>query len=167
MSPRRNRVPPHLRAVYQLIRKYPGVSNSRIVEMMKGDERVIDYISEELLAVSMLTELRNMVAENNAPSIVSRSLEIHDRMARAGLGDGFRYIVRSVEHGDYIGVKDIQNELQRYSNSFQKKFNARLATISHEFVEIDDVYQEWLRLRYISNPIVQKNLSNNPALAEW
>lgn len=167
MSPRRNRIPPHLRAAYQLIRKYPGVSNNSISEMMQNDERVEKIIDEERHASSMLSELRELVEDGEAPAVVSRALEIHDRMSRAGLGDGFRYIVRSVERGDYIGVKDIQFELGRYSNSFQKKFNARLTSVAEEYDEIMHIYQEWLRLRYFTNPIVQKNLPKNPSLAEW
>mgnify|MGYP006143612567 CR=1 FL=1 len=143
-----------LRAVYQLIRKYPGVSNKGIVEMTNKDERIPDFLSDEEGVNRILKKLRTEAALGNVPSAVERSLMVHDRIRGAGLGDAFRYLVRSVERGDYFGLREIQKELGRNSNSFQKKFNNRIPILAGEIPEIDEIYQAWLRLRYENNPIV-------------
>lgn len=158
MPARRGRVPAHLRAIYQLLRKYPGVSNQAILEMTSGDDR----LSMEMDALDsigdLVSELRQLVVIGEAPEVVGRTLRVHDRMSRAGLGDAFRYIVRSVERGEYFGLREIQTHLGRGSNSFQRKFNTRISEIAPQYPEIGEVYNSWLRLRYMSNPIVQLNL---------
>ena len=161
MGGRRTEVPRHLRALYQLIRKYPGVSSFSIVEMTHNDERFSVEMRNEQSVSQMMIELREIVEEGGAPMAVGRALAVHDRLALAGLGDAYRYLVRSVEHGEYFGIGDIQQELGRMSNSFQRKFNARIEYISKDYPEVGKVYNSWLRLRYINNPIVRMNL------AEW
>jgi hypothetical protein len=161
MGGRRTEVPRHLRALYQLIRKYPGVSSFSIIEMTHNDERFSVEMRNEQSVSQMMIELREIVEEGGAPMAVGRALAVHDRLALAGLGDAYRYLVRSVEHGEYFGIGDIQQELGRMSNSFQRKFNARIEYISKDYPEVGKVYNSWLRLRYINNPIVRMNL------AEW
>ena len=159
MVARRSEVPQHLRAMYQLIRKYPGVSSFSIVEMTQNDGRFSDEMRSEQSISQMMHELRIIVDGGGAPGVVSRALAVHDRLALAGLGDAYRYLVRSVERGEYFGIGDIQQELGRMSNSFQRKFNARIEYISADYPEVGEIYNSWLRLRYISNPIVRLNLS--------
>ena len=159
MVARRSVVPQHLRAMYQLIRKYPGVSSFSIVEMTQNDGRFSDEMRSEQSISQMMHELRIIVDGGSAPGVVSRALAVHDRLALAGLGDAYRYLVRSVERGEYFGIGDIQQELGRMSNSFQRKFNARIEYISADYPEVGEIYNSWLRLRYISNPIVRLNLS--------
>ncbi len=159
MVARRSEVPQHLRAMYQLIRKYPGVSSFSIVEMTQNDGRFGDEMRNEQSISQMMLELRIIVDAGGAPGAVSRALAVHDRLALAGLGDAYRYLVRSVERGEYFGIGDIQQELGRMSNSFQRKFNARIEYISADYPEVEEIYNSWLRLRYISNPIVRLNLS--------
>jgi len=154
-------VPKHLRALYQLIRKYPGVSSFSIVEMTQNDGRFSDEMRNEQSVSQMMFELRDIVEDGGAPGAVNRALAVHDRLALAGLGDAYRYLVRSVERGEYFGIGDIQQELGRMSNSFQRKFNARIEYISADYPEVEEIYNSWLQLRYISNPIVRLNL------AEW
>lgn len=154
-------MPKHLRALYQLIRKYPGVSSFSIVEMTQNDDRFSDQMRNEQSVSKMMIELREIVVEGGAPLSVGRALAVHDRLALAGLGDAYRYLVRSVELGEYFGIGDIQQELGRMSNSFQRKFNARIEYISEDYPEVEKIYNSWLRLRYINNPIVRMNL------AEW
>jgi hypothetical protein len=161
MGGRRSEVPKHLRALYQLIRKYPGVSSFSIVEMTQNDGRFSDEMRNEQSVSQMMFELRNIVEDGGAPGVVNRALAVHDRLALAGLGDAYRYLVRSVERGEYFGIGDIQQELGRMSNSFQRKFNARIEYISADYPEVEEIYNSWLQLRYISNPIVRLNL------AEW
>ena len=161
MASKRLMVPKNLRALYQLIRKYPGVSTPSIIEMIKDDRRFDSEMRTADAISDMIAELRLMVESGFAPNVVKRALEVHDRMSKAGIGDAFRYIVRSVERGEYFGIRDIQRDLGRMSNSFQRKFNSRIEYISKDFPEVGEVYNSWLRLRYISNPIVQLNL------AEW
>jgi hypothetical protein len=161
MGGRRSEVPKHLRALYQLIRKYPGVSSFSIVEMTQNDGRFSDEMRNEQSVSQMMFELRDIVEEGGAPGAVNRALAVHDRLALAGLGDAYRYLVRSVERGEYFGIGDIQQELGRMSNSFQRKFNARIEYISADYPEVEEIYNSWLQLRYISNPIVRLNL------AEW
>ena len=155
----KSKISPELRAIYQLIRKYPGISTHSMNEMMKGDNRVpIDYKSEDGM-LKLLSLLRDKSKLKDCPNVVKRALYVHECMIRAGLGDGFRYIVRSVERGEYFGIKEIQNSLEINSNSFQKKFNRRLKRIATEFQEISEVHTSWLRLRHMNNPIVR--LHNN------
>lgn len=161
MGGRRSEVPKHLRALYQLIRKYPGVSSFSIVEMTQNDGRFSDEMRNEQSVSQMMFELRDIVEDGGAPGAVNRALAVHDRLALAGLGDAYRYLVRSVERGEYFGIGDIQQELGRMSNSFQRKFNARIEYISADYPEVEEIYNSWLQLRYISNPIVRLNL------AEW
>jgi hypothetical protein len=161
MGGRRSEVPKHLRALYQLIRKYPGVSSFSIVEMTQNDGRFSDEMRNEQSVSQMMFELRDIVEDGGAPGAVNRALAVHDRLALAGLGDAYRYLVRSVERGEYFGIRDIQQELGRMSNSFQRKFNARIEYISADYPEVEEIYNSWLQLRYISNPIVRLNL------AEW
>ena len=161
MGGRRSEVPKHLRALYQLIRKYPGVSSFSIVEMTQNDGRFSDEMRNEQSVSQMMFELRDIVEDGGAPGAVNRALAVHDRLALAGLGDAYRYLVRSVERGEYFGIGDIQQELGRMSNSFQRKFNARIEYISSDYPEVEEIYNSWLQLRYISNPIVRLNL------AEW
>ncbi len=161
MGGRRSEVPKHLRALYQLIRKYPGVSSFSIVEMTQNDGRFSDEMRNEQSVSQMMFELRDIVEDGGAPGAVNRALAVHDRLALAGLGDAYRYLVRSVERGEYFGIGDIQQELGRMSNSFQRKFNARIEYISADYPEVEEIYNSWLELRYISNPIVRLNL------AEW
>lgn len=161
MGGRRSEVPKHLRALYQLIRKYPGVSSFSIVEMTQNDGRFSDEMRNEQSVSKMMFELRDIVEDGGAPGAVNRALAVHDRLALAGLGDAYRYLVRSVERGEYFGIGDIQQELGRMSNSFQRKFNARIEYISADYPEVEEIYNSWLQLRYISNPIVRLNL------AEW
>ena len=147
-----------LRAVYQLIRKYPGVSNKSIVEMTSKDERIPDPLSDEEGVNRILKRLRIESSLGNVPSVVERALMVHDKIRGSGLGDAFRYLVRSVERGDYFGLREIQKELGRNSNSFQKKFNNRIPALAGEIPEIDNIYKAWLRLRYESNPIVAMHI---------
>lgn len=161
MGGRRSEVPKHLRALYQLIRKYPGVSSFSIIEMTQNDGRFSDEMRNEQSVSQMMFELRDIVEDGGAPGAVNRALAVHDRLALAGLGDAYRYLVRSVERGEYFGIGDIQQELGRMSNSFQRKFNARIEYISADYPEVEEIYNSWLQLRYISNPIVRLNL------AEW
>ena len=161
MGGRRSEVPKHLRALYQLIRKYPGVSSFSIIEMTQNDGRFSDEMRNEQSVSQMMFELRDIVEDGGAPGAVNRALAVHDRLALAGLGDADRYLVRSVERGEYFGIGDIQQELGRMSNSFQRKFNARIEYISADYPEVEEIYNSWLQLRYISNPIVRLNL------AEW
>jgi hypothetical protein len=161
MGGRRSEVPKHLRALYQLIRKYPGVSSFSIIEMTHNDGRFSDEMRNEQSVSQMMFELRDIVEDGGAPGTVNRALVVHDRLALAGLGDAYRYLVRSVERGEYFGIGDIQQELGRMSNSFQRKFNARIEYISADYPEVEEIYNSWLELRYISNPIVRLNL------AEW
>lgn len=154
-------VPRNIRALYQLIRKYPGVTSSLIVEMIQTDRRFDTEMRSEQSIAKMMIELRELVDSEVAPEAVCRALEVHDRMSKAGLGDAFRYIVRSVEMGEYFGIREIQRDLGRMSNSFQRKFNSRIAYICDDFPEVQEIYDSWLRLRYMSNPIVKLNL------AEW
>ena len=158
MGGRRSEVPKHLRALYQLIRKYPGVSSFSIVEMTQNDGRFSDEMRNEQSVSQMMFELRDIVEDGGAPGAVNRALAVHDRLALAGLGDAYRYLVRSVERGEYFGIGDIQQELGRMSNSFQRKFNARIEYISADYPEVEEIYNSWLQLRYISNPIVRLNL---------
>ena len=148
------KVSSELRAVYQLIRKYPGVSNKGIVEMTNKDERIPRSLSGEEGVNLILKKLRTEVSLGKAPPVVERSIIVHDRVRGAGLGDAFRYLVRSVERGDYFGLREIQKELGRNSNSFQKKFNNRIPALAKEIPEVNEIYQAWLRLRYENNPIV-------------
>ena len=161
MGGRRSEVPKHLRALYQLIRKYPGVSSFSIIEMTQNDGRFSDEMRNEQSVSQMMFKLRDIVEDGGAPGAVNRALAVHDRLALAGLGDAYRYLVRSVERGEYFGIGDIQQELGRMSNSFQRKFNARIEYISADYPEVEEIYNSWLQLRYISNPIVRLNL------AEW
>jgi hypothetical protein len=161
MVGKRSAVPKHLRALYQLIRKYPGVSCASIVEMTTLDKRFEAEMRNEEKVTEMMCELRSIVKSGNAPRVVARALTVHERMASAGLGDAFRYLVRSVELGEYMGIREIQVELGRMSNSFQRKFNSRMENVATDFPEVSEIYNSWLRLRYINNPIVRLNL------AEW
>ena len=151
----RNKVPAELRAIYQLVRKYPGVSNKGMVEMTNNDERIPNDLSHEEGVNRLLKALRKHAEQGTTPPVVSRAIMVHDRMRSSGLGDAFRYLVRSVERGDYFGLRDIQNELGTNSNSFQKKFNNRIPKLADEIPEVGEVYNAWLHLRYENNPIVQ------------
>jgi|ETNmetMinimDraft_23_1059889.scaffolds.fasta_scaffold94322_2 hypothetical protein len=149
------KIPAELRAIYQLLRKYPGVSNRGMVEMTSNDERIPDELSTEDGVNRLLKSLRRHASEGSTPSVVSHSIMVHDKVRSSGLGDAFRYLVRSVERGEYFGLREIQTELGHNSNSFQKKFNNRITRLANEFSEISEVYNAWLRLRYENNPIVQ------------
>ena len=129
--------------------------------MTQNDGRFSDEMRNEQSVSQMMFELRDIVEDGGAPGAVNRALAVHDRLALAGLGDAYRYLVRSVERGEYFGIGDIQQELGRMSNSFQRKFNARIEYISADYPEVEEIYNSWLELRYISNPIVRLNL------AEW
>ena len=154
-STHKAKIPGELRAIYQLIRKYPGVSNRGIVEMTDNDERIPTILSGETGVNTLLNSLRQEVYVGEAPGVVSRALHVHDMVRSSGIGDAFRYLVRSVERGDYFGLRDIPKELGRNTNSFQKKFNNRIEVLADEIPEVDEIYQAWLRLRYENNPIVQ------------
>ena len=125
------------------------------------DKRFEAEMRNEENVTEMMCELRSIVESGSAPSVVVRALAVHERMASAGLGDAFRYLVRSVELGEYMGIREIQVELGRMSNSFQRKFNSRMENVATDFPEVNEIYDSWLRLRYINNPIVRLNL------AEW
>ena len=151
----RTKVPAELRAIYQLVRKYPGVTNRGMVEMTTNDDRIPDELSTEEGVNRLLKSLRRHANKGDTPSVVSRSILVHDKVRSSGLGDAFRYLVRSVERGEYFGLREIQRELGNNSNSFQKKFNNRIIRLSKEVQEVKQVYNSWLVLRYENNPIVQ------------
>lgn len=151
----RTKIPAELRAIYQLVRKYPGVSNRGMVEMTNNDERIPDELSDEKGVNRLLKSLRRHADEGSTPTVVSHSIMVHDKVRSSGLGDAFRYLVRSVERGVYFGLREIQIELGSNSNSFQKKFNNRITRLAKELPEVSEVYNAWLRLRYENNPIVQ------------
>lgn len=151
----RTKVPAELRAIYQLVRKYPGVTNRGMVEMTTNDDRIPDDLSTEEGVNRLLKSLRRHANKGDTPAVVSRSIMVHDKVRSSGLGDAFRYLVRSVERGEYFGLREIQRELGSNSNSFQKKFNNRIIRLSKELQEVEQVYDAWLLLRYESNPIVQ------------
>ena len=151
----KSKISPELRAIYQLIRKYPGISTQSMSQMVQEDKRVPIENKSESGMLRLLLSLRKKAKSDECPQVVIRALDIHDCMMRAGLGDGFRYIVRSVERGKYFGIKEIQSALEINSNSFQKKFNRRLIKIAAKYKEIEQMHKSWLRLRYMNNPIVQ------------
>lgn len=151
----RTKVPAELRAIYQLVRKYPGVTNRGMVEMTTNDDRIPDDLSTEEGVNRLLKSLRRHADKGDTPAVVSRSIMVHDKVRSSGLGDAFRYLVRSVERGVYFGLREIQRELGNNSNSFQKKFNNRIIRLSKELQEVEQVYNAWLLLRYENNPIVQ------------
>jgi len=151
----RTKVPAELRAIYQLVRKYPGVTNRGMVEMTTNDDRIPDDLSTEEGVNRLLKSLRRHANKGDTPAVVSRSIMVHDKVRSSGLGDAFRYLVRSVERGEYFGLREIQRELGHNSNSFQKKFNNRIIRLSKELQEVEQVYNAWLLLRYENNPIVQ------------
>ncbi len=151
----RTKVPAELRAIYQLVRKYPGVTNRGMVEMTTNDDRIPDDLSTEEGVNRLLKSLRRHADKGDTPAVVSRSILVHDKVRSSGLGDAFRYLVRSVERGVYFGLREIQRELGNNSNSFQKKFNNRIIRLSKELQEVEQVYNAWLLLRYENNPIVQ------------
>ena len=151
----RNPIPAPLRVLYQLIRKYPGVSTPRIVEMTTADDRLEGTGWSSASVNTQLRELRDWVASGRAPTEVARAVEVHDMMSRSGLGDAFRYLVRAVEREEYYGLVDIQEALGQKSASFQRKFNTRLPILADTLPEVDEIWRRWLELRYISNPIVK------------
>lgn len=152
---RRNPIPAPLRVLYQLIRKYPGVSTPRIIEMTSTDPRLDGDVWTAQQVTSQLRELRTWVESGRAPDEVRRALSVHDRMGRAGLGDAFRYLVRAVERGEYCGLVEIQGALGTRSASFQRKFNTRLPRLADEMPEVHGIWKAWLDLRHRSNPIVR------------
>jgi len=126
-----------------------------MVEMTTNDDRIPDDLSTEEGVNRLLKSLRRHANKGDTPAVVSRSIMVHDKVRSSGLGDAFRYLVRSVERGEYFGLREIQRELGSNSNSFQKKFNNRIIRLSKELQEVEQVYNAWLLLRYENNPIVQ------------
>jgi len=126
-----------------------------MVEMTTNDDRIPDDLSTEEGVNRLLKSLRRHADKGDTPAVVSRSILVHDKVRSSGLGDAFRYLVRSVERGVYFGLREIQRELGNNSNSFQKKFNNRIIRLSKELQEVEQVYNAWLLLRYENNPIVQ------------
>ena len=81
----RNKVPAELRAIYQLVRKYPGVSNKGMVEMTNNDERIPNDLSDEEGVNRLLKALRKHAEQGSTPTVVSRAIMVHDRMRSSGL----------------------------------------------------------------------------------